>query len=749
MKHAWSLLACCLAAASAWGQDAPPPIRDVLAGEPATVVFSPQGGYAPQNYLKRFTTQDGETVWATQNGLLAELIRRAEPGSKIRIGSFKLSEPNVIDALFEAARERGCEVKLWLKGPPGLTYMVDGHEAIADRANRYLRERHAQGKDAEWGDVQVQIGTAAHMSAFGKWNDMHQKFGIVSASNAHGPNLNHAFLGTSNIGASSDEFHNEHRVFLFNHAVATHRLWSEFKRLWDNLGECRTFVHGDSSQGPNQTPEDATITLPDGSTAQERDTDALTFRFTYEREPSGQFHAISDDFAQAISEAKLLPAGAVVWVAQFGFGIPRLSRALLQAAEEAPQVEFRVMVHMAEGNSWATRQLATSNLPNVHVRVKWDSNKLKLNPGSTPGLPGPTDPGPALLHHKTLVVGERALITGSYNFFGDADDQGENVVIVRPERDPRFAGLVRDTHAEFQTLWFSGVLFDAAELFGPDGLYEQIAAKSAQDGFLDVLRAVSSFPQSAEQIRDRVGSLDLPKVEEHLATLTRFRFVEELPAGFRLAPDPDQRAHAAKPDVRREALEHQPTAEVVRGTVSTTERALLVGGERISLEESALDATLELLQGREVAIHGKLAGKVLTPERLVEPTLAQLEGTVAQPPDGPRFGPDALRPAGLAGEVLAHAGPDPVALRGYAYPGELVVTEVEARITAATTLSYSWVPVGKVKPGERVTAVKLSRTGEHVLVETAAGIRGYAPLDAVAIGREPHTAGVTGALGGQ
>lgn len=748
----YPLFVCLLAATVAWGQEAPPPVREVLGGEPATVVFSPMGGYAPQNYLKRFTTTAGEQVWATQNGLLAELIRRAEVGSKIRIGTFKLSDQEVIDALFYAARERQVEVKLWLKGPPGLTYMLAGHEAIADRANDYLRRRHAEGKDDEWGDVQVMIGTEAQMHAFGKWNDMHEKFGLVSVSNTHGPNLNHAFLGTSNIGRSSDERHNEHRVFLFNNAVATQRLWSEFKRCWDHLGEGRTYVHGDPSQGVNITPEDATITLPDGTLAKEQDTDALQFRFTYEREPNGQFHAISDDFASAIAEAKELPAGSVVWVAQFGFGIPRLSRALLSAAREAPQVEFRVMVHMAEGNSWATKQLATSNLPNVHVRVKWDSNKLKLNPGSTPGLPGPTDPGPSLLHHKTLLVGNRVLITGSYNFFGDADDQGENVVIVRPDRDPRYAGLLADTHAEFQTMWFSGVLFDSAELFGPDGLYQQIATYSAKDGFLDVLRAVSTTPRTAEEIQDRVPSLTVDTVTDYLGVLTRFQFVDEEQGRYRLHGDNDLRAHAAKPEVRRTALENQPTAEVVRGTISTdADRTLLVGGEAYHLEPSALDDTLEFLAGREVAIYGKLSGgatPTLSPERLVEPEFSALEGTVTQTPEGPRFGADQRAVSGRASAVLVHAGPDPVQLSAYVFADELLVTQVGARMTADVTLSYRWVPVGKVSRGDAVQVIKLSRSGEHALVETAAGIRGYAPLADVSVGHAPKTPGVTGSLGG-
>src|SRR5437868_2824848 len=120
------LVALCLFAPLARAQDG---VRDVLGSESATIIFGPQGGYSPRNYLKRYTQTDTTgavtgSPWATQNGALAELIRRTPRGGKIRLAAFRCDEPEVVNALFDVAKAKDVEVKLWLKGPPGLTYMV-------------------------------------------------------------------------------------------------------------------------------------------------------------------------------------------------------------------------------------------------------------------------------------------------------------------------------------------------------------------------------------------------------------------------------------------------------------------------------------------------------------------------------------------------------------------------------------------------------------------------------------------------
>ncbi|MGE0712096.1 MAG: phospholipase D-like domain-containing protein [Planctomycetota bacterium] len=627
------LALCALLALPVAAQDT---VRPVLEGEGATIVFSPEGGYAPQNYLKQYK-KDGQPAWATMNGALAELIRRAPRGSGVRIGSFKLSDQEVLDACFWAAEHRNVEVKLWLKGPPGLDYVVPGHEAIAARADEYLRRRAQLKKEQEWGDFQVQIGTAAKMAAFGKVNDMHQKFGIVGLDPVHGPGKNSAFLGTSNIGSSSDSYHNENRVFFLENPQVTQRLWQEFERLWRHLGEGRTHQGGDASQPTNITPEPTPrIKLAGGGYADEPQDAALQLRFTYEQ-VNGSFHRISDDFVAAFGEARYLKPGDTVWVAQFGFAIDRIGRAILEAARQNPEVQFKVMVHMAEADSWVLKSLLQAGLPNVHAWVKWDSHKLKLSKGSRPSVPGPTDPGPALLHHKTAVIGPRLMITGSYNFFGDADDQGEDIVIVRAHRDARYAHLLADTYAEFEAMVRSGVLLDASLLFGKDGLFEKVGDYSKRPGFLELIsRLPESFTSEADLLQRLQGSgaaelaaLDAATLHDDLGVLERFAFAErDASDRVRRRPDPDLAAHTGKPDARAKAKQPaEPTAaQVLEGEVLADGSLRATGGDYAL--PAAQAAALAPYAGRRARVKAVVAGSELREVEVLSPREGDLSGTV-------------------------------------------------------------------------------------------------------------------------
>jgi len=740
-------------------------VRPILQGERAAIVFSPEGGYAPQNYLKQFRSGQAR-VWATQNGALKELIQRAPQGSKIRIGAFKLSEDGVIEALFQAAEQRGVEVKLWLKGPPGLTYMVDKHRAIARQANAYLRRRAQQNKQASWGDFQVMIGTAAKMSAFGKVNDMHTKFGIVGASTTHGPGLNNAFLGTSNIGGSSDAWHNENRLFLFEHPAATQRLWEDFARIWQNLGECETYVDGDQSKGVNLTPEPVApeIRLADGTLAREGADDPVQLRFTYERKGSG-WHKISDDYVAAFAEARHLSPGETVWVAQFGFGVRRISRALEQAARDNPQVTFKVMVHMGEADSSAVRSLATSGLSNLRVYVKWDSGSLKLRKGGRPGVPRPGDPGPSLLHHKTLALGSRLLITGSYNFFSDADDQGENIAIVRPHLDAGYAPLLADTQAEFAAMEASGVLLDAAKLHGSDGLFAKIRSRSQEDGFLKAIERLPSGFRSPADFLQSLRSIGGPGLDDltqttldaWLADLLRFEFTERDAQGrIRRRPNRDEVAHAAKPGVRQGAKDPPtPAAPVVLEGTILAGGLLEVAGVRYLLP-SAIATTLAPFEGRPArlrAVVGAGSPKTLSQGALLSPQAGTLSGRVSDSSQGTtlRVGTETLAVWGDLASGLAKVDERRAKVRGWVFSdasGKRLAIHAEALAATAlreTELRYNWQPTGHViQTGDEVWIERFSGFGRWAKVQ-AGGKTGYVSAARLRWG---DSIGISGALPG-
>ena len=768
-----------LAAAPAAAQDEK--WRQVLSGENATIVFGPNGGYARENYLKRFKSAAGQDVWATQNGVLAELIRRTTPGGKVRLAAFRLDEADVLNACFEVAKSKNVEVKLWLKGPPGLDYMVAGHEALAERANQYLRERAAQNKQAEWGDFQVMIGTAAKMSAFGKVNDMHEKFGIVDLTANHVAGRNHGFLGTSNIGASSDRSHNESRLFFNGNPHAAQRLWGEFDRLWKNLGDCRTFKDGDQSKGVNLTPEgDARIRVGNGF-ADEKAAEGLSFRFTYERDPNGQFHRITPDFVAAIGEATQLPAGSVVSCAQFGFQISQITEAFVRAAKAAPQVEFRIMVHMAEAETSDVRRLVEAKLPNLKVAAKWDSNKLVLENGSRPQIPDVNNPGPPLLHHKTLLVGDRVMVTGSFNFFGDADAQGEQIVIIRNNVASTYSRVLADTRAEFEALWRSQVLLDAAKIDGPDGLMETIEKLSGEDGFLEALNAVGQDGKTAEQVRSNLGqgAPSLDTVKGWLDTLAKFGFLAKDQSGRYSKVDPDLAAHAPKDGVRARALTNGPAPVVVDPVtpvdppvdpvdpVVPTEGALtgkvLLEGSAVRLVvgavtwkvkgTTALLATLRQLSGREVTLFGTQTAAMsdLAASRLVAPTRSQVRASVVSGQGGVRIKIDGGAPlpvTGPAAGVLSRAIGRDVTIDGYAYADGVVALAVEATVTRRGPLTRTaWgALLVNIPKNEKVWVSKIHTSGE-LANATWDGQTGWFQTSRLAFGTQ--TAGLVNSIPGQ
>lgn len=747
-------------------------VRRVLQGEAATLVFGPQGGYSAQNYLKKYEATGGPTpgdTWATQNGVLAEMIRRATPGSKVLIAAFRCDEREVMDALFDVVK-KNVTVKMWLKGPPGLTYMVDGHRQIAARANEYLRARAAQGKQAEWGDFQVMLGTAEQMSAYGKVNDMHEKFGVIDLVPEGGAGHNHSFLGTSNIGASSDRSHNESRLFFHSNPQAAQALWKEFARLWTHLGKCETFVDGEAGAPVNATPErpEAARIRVGGGFADEGPDDVLRFRFTYEREGSnGPFHRIRDDFVQALDESASLPQGSIVWIGQFGFQVYEITQALLRVARSAPQVEYRVMVHMGEAETSDVRRLVDAKLPNLKCGIKWDSGKLLVERGARPGVPGVESPGPALLHHKTLVVGDRVMITGSYNFFPDADDQGEGVVIIRNHLAPTYAQVLADARAEFEALWRSPVLMDAALVHGAGGLMDTIEALSDEDGFLEALQAVGTTPKAAAAIASAAG-VSADDARRFLEALERFEFVQEDEDGRFYKAEPDVVAHAAKAGVRASATEAVvppeqpdpppagPTEGTVRGRVVSAAGgvARLQGDDAVYAVSSAeLVETLALLVGRDVEVEGTITptgqgSADVAARRLVSPVRGHTTGVVVRDAGRlyVRVG-DARREAfGPAAAVLARAVGRQVKVDGYALADSLCVLAVEAAAVKTGRITKNFIGVATLRRGRKVWVSKLSSNGSQALVDHQ-GRTGYFPAVNLAFG--VATPGLVNSIPGQ
>jgi len=121
-------------------------------------------------------------------------------------------------------------------------------------------------------------------------------------------------------------------------------------------------------------------------------------------------------------------ANESIHVMIYGFTLDALADALIRAAERG--VDVKVLIE-AESAGWKGSE--HEKLIAHAVDVKLDSN-------------------PDLMHHKVIIIDERIVITGSYNWTWSAEkNNDENILVVE---DPGVAAIYE---REFQRLWSRGL----------------------------------------------------------------------------------------------------------------------------------------------------------------------------------------------------------------------------------------------------------------------------------------------------
>ena len=126
-----------------------------------------------------------------------------------------------------------------------------------------------------------------------------------------------------------------------------------------------------------------------------------------------------------------------IHIMTFVFSLEELAEAMLLRAAQA---DVRVQGIFEKRNSTAS----WSQLPALHcagAAMRQDGNRYTL-------------------HHKVIIIDERTVITGSFNFSRSAaQSNDENIVIIN---DATIAGLYLD---EWRRIW------DSAEELAPDAVY--------------------------------------------------------------------------------------------------------------------------------------------------------------------------------------------------------------------------------------------------------------------------------------
>jgi len=210
------------------------------------------------------------------------------------------------------------------------------------------------------------------------------------------------------------------------------------------------------------------------------------------------------------------------------------------------------------------------------------------------------------------------------------------------------------------------------------------------------------------------------------------------------------------------------TVRVQRAFGGVTLVTLESGSERFYLSPRSFAQSLAPLAGQTVSIDADRNPNVpsfLTAKSLISPEAFNGSGIV----QGSASAPTLLAQGGtlrLEGRLASSIGEHAMArmlqgVEGFRFnDGRLLVTQFQATVRHAATVTMNRRRVNRLQPGETVTVTGRSRSGKSMIVEPAQGAGGYVTAWRLNLGTSPFvltpsmppvnppSSGVTGALGG-
>ncbi len=94
------------------------------------IYYGPKGGFAKVNNSRKFIFSDKSEKKATLSNSIIYKFDTLEPGSTAKIAMYSMSDFKALEAMVDAAIEKGVHIKLLLDGVPDWT--KESREQIAD-----------------------------------------------------------------------------------------------------------------------------------------------------------------------------------------------------------------------------------------------------------------------------------------------------------------------------------------------------------------------------------------------------------------------------------------------------------------------------------------------------------------------------------------------------------------------------------------------------------------------------------------
>lgn len=466
------------------------------------LLLAPNGGFSPYNNQRTITLRDGTVVPATLNNGVLDMVQRTPDGGAIKIVMYNFDFQPLKDALLSRAINDGVQVKVLLDNSASWTEQIVARfiAEVNQAEKKALREKSPF-------DYQVKVVTKrsmVHHHRIRTLNDgkqiygtMHEKFGVFYPEK-NGPPM-HAFVGSSNLSASSDKVFAENRMFIRNEPVIAQVFVNQFARLWNLYGVKRT------------VRAEAEVPVPPAGEP--------PFEIIFNGEHVGSlleysYRRIDRRVLELLDEVR--PDGSLE-VAMFSFTHWEIAQKILEVARKNPGARIRLlfdqsMLQTSEEKiglipPYLEEQIREQNLDNVSIRYKFRANAYGWNK-ETEQID--LDHFRChLLHHKLMIVNGEKVIFGSFNWSASAEYRNfEDVMIMKADT---LYGLevIRRFLAEYNYLWDRPYLPAGRESYQPyviDGEYGRKVAER-------VCAVLGEFePSKIRYLLDRFGPHTLDKL---------------------------------------------------------------------------------------------------------------------------------------------------------------------------------------------------------------------------------------------
>lgn len=410
------------------------------------IYYGPKGGFAKINNSRKLTFSDKSERNATLANSVIHKFDSLEPGSTVKIAMYSMSDFNCLDAMIEAALNKGCHIKLLLDGVPEWT--KESREQIAEAIRKGAQKAEKEGKPF---DFVLAATTQEAMKRVGReqtladgnviYGTMHEKFGVFYKPGKAVPCC--CFNGSANMSTTSDQIYGENRVFFENQPAVARQFAEEFARLWN---EYSSPVFG--KWVPERFIE--TNHVPG------------YVKLVFNSEPinENELTRIDNEIINFISRVE---EDGGLDLSMFSFTRRELAEAILLSASRRPNAKFRLLFDHAQLDDedktqgklapWLEAEAKRRNIKNIECRYRFRRNAYAYDPQTD--KVGLISYMSLFLHHKNVSINNKEIIVGSYNWSSSAENMNfENIMLFNGDNE-HHQKIVDSFKAEFDILWNS------------------------------------------------------------------------------------------------------------------------------------------------------------------------------------------------------------------------------------------------------------------------------------------------------